>query len=143
MRIAHVTTVSLTLAFLKGQFQFMQERGFEVHAVSSPGPLLDELESSAGIRIHAVEMPRSITPFRDARVILRLNQILRKNHPEIVHAHTPKGGLLGMVSGFLMRTPVRIYQLHGMPYTSATGPRRVLLKMTEKYPVRSHNESFA
>jgi len=39
----------------------------------------------------AVEMSRRITPFRDCVSVLRLIALLRRQRPEIVHAHTPLG----------------------------------------------------
>ena len=47
--------------------------------------------------------------------------------PEIVHAHTPKGGLLGITAAWLAHVPVRIYHIHGLPLMTATGykPTRI------------------
>jgi glycosyltransferase involved in cell wall biosynthesis len=49
-----------------------------------------------------------------------------------VHAHTPKGGLLGMISAAVTHVPVRIYHMRGLPYMTAKGRKRALLKMTER-----------
>jgi glycosyltransferase involved in cell wall biosynthesis len=41
--VVHVTTVPISLrAHLSGQGRFMRSRGFEVHAITSPGPEADE-----------------------------------------------------------------------------------------------------
>ena len=40
-RLVHVVTVAQTLGFLRGQVGYMRERGFEVHAISTPGARLD------------------------------------------------------------------------------------------------------
>lgn len=136
MRIAHITTVPITLKFMSGQIRLLGERGFDVHVISSPGPELEAFANAEGATPFAVEMPRSITPIHDFGVVARLVRYLRENHIEIVHAHTPKGGLLGMIAGALARAPVRIYHMHGMPYTSATGKRRALLKATERLSCR-------
>ncbi len=37
-----------------------------------------------------------------------------------------------MIAARLVAVPVRIYHIHGMPYMTAMGSKRVLLKMTEK-----------
>jgi glycosyltransferase involved in cell wall biosynthesis len=58
--------------------------------------------------------------------------LLRRIRPHIVHAHTPKGGLLGMVSAWLARVPVRIYHMRGLPFVTATGWRRKLLMWCER-----------
>jgi glycosyltransferase involved in cell wall biosynthesis len=76
-------------------------------------------------------MTRRITPLRDLASLCRIYLALRRIHPEIVHAHTPKGGLLGMMAAWLARTPVRVYHLRGLPLLTATGARRWLLRFTE------------
>ena len=58
--------------------------------------------------------------------------MLRRIRPHIVHAHTPKGGVLGMVSAWLARVPVRIYHMRGLPFTTAKGWRRRLLMWSER-----------
>jgi glycosyltransferase involved in cell wall biosynthesis len=67
---------------------------------------------------------------------------LRDIHPGIVHAHTPKGGLIGMISSFLVRTPVRIYHIRGLPYMAATGKNRFLLRWSEKLSCLLAHEVF-
>jgi glycosyltransferase involved in cell wall biosynthesis len=82
--------------------------------------------------VHAIEMPRRITPFRDLIALARLWFLLRRLHPDIVHSHTPKGGLLGCLAALLAGVPVRIYHIRGLPFTTATGGRRRLLRATER-----------
>ena len=132
MRLLHVTTVPMTLNFLRGQVGYMRDRGIEVHALSSPGEELDAFAGEQGVTAHAVEMPRRITPVQDLGAVARVARVIKEVRPDIVHAHTPKGGLLGMIAARLRRVPVRVYHIHGMPYVTATGLRRRLLKGTEK-----------
>jgi glycosyltransferase involved in cell wall biosynthesis len=77
-------------------------------------------------------MARRITPLRDLISIWRLYRVLRRFRPDIVHAQTPKGGLLGTIAAWLAATPVRIYHIRGLPYMGAVGVRRFLLRNTER-----------
>jgi glycosyltransferase involved in cell wall biosynthesis len=129
--IVHVTTVPMSLAFLRAQPGFMRTRGFETVAISSPGPDLQRFGREEGVSVAAVDMTRRITPIRDVAAVLELRRVLRQLDPVIVHAHTPKGGLLGMIAATLARVPVRIYHMRGLAYTGATGPRRRLLYAAE------------
>jgi len=131
-KILHITTVPQTLGFFTGQVGYMNSKGFEVHALSSPGEYLDRFASSEKASIHAVMMHRRITPLRDFNAIFKIWKILRKIRPEIVHAHTPKGGLLGMIAAFLARIPIRIYHIHGLPFMTSKGLKRTLLRCCEK-----------
>jgi glycosyltransferase involved in cell wall biosynthesis len=128
VKLVHLTTVPQTLAFLRGQVRFMARRGFEVHAVSSPGSMLEKFCSQEEIQGHPVEMERRITPLRDLSAMFAIWRILRRVRPEIVHAHTPKAGLLGMVVSAVAGVPVRIFHLHGLPHLTASGLRRSLLR---------------
>ena len=130
--LVHITTVPQSLAFMTGQVGYMKARGFEVIGLSSPGELLTSFAEREGVPVHAVEMPRRITPWRDILALLKLVRLLNRIHPQIVHAHTPKGGLLGMLSAWIIRTPVRIYHMRGLPFTTATGWRRRLLMWSER-----------
>lgn len=132
VRLVHVTTVPDSLAFFVGQVGYMKSRGFEVHAVSSPGETLDAFGRREGIATHPVEMPRRISPGHDLGAVRGIVRALRAIRPQIVHAHTPKGGLLGTIAARLAGVPVRIYHIRGLPMMTATGRRRTLLRWTEK-----------
>jgi glycosyltransferase involved in cell wall biosynthesis len=121
----------MSLVFLRGQVRFMSARGIDVTAISSAGPDLDAFAESEGVMVASVEMPRRITPFGDLGAVTALRRIMRRVRPDIVHAHTPKGGLLGMIAAALAGVPVRIYHMRGLPMSTATGARRRLLSATE------------
>lgn len=132
MRLVHIMTVPQSLRFLTGQVRYMKSRGFEVHAIASPGPCLEAFGREEGIATHPVEMSRRINPLDDLFAVARLVSRLRKIRPTIVQSHTPKGGLLGMIAAFLVGVPVRIYTLHGLPLETARGLKRIVLGWTER-----------
>jgi glycosyltransferase involved in cell wall biosynthesis len=132
LKLLHITTIPMSLTFLRGQVSYMRERGLEVHALSSPGPDLEAFSRSEGLAVTAVEMPRRITPFADLTALYRIVACMRRLRPHIVHGHTPKGGLLGMVAARLAGVPVRVYHMRGLPLTGASGIKRRLLWMTER-----------
>ncbi|ORJ55878.1 glycosyltransferase family 4 protein [Geothermobacter hydrogeniphilus] len=132
-KLLHVATVAQSLYyFLDGQARYMQEQGANVHCVSSPGELLELFSEREDVPVHGIEMARAISPFKDLVSLWRLCRLIKELRPDIVHAHTPKGGLLGMISAFLMRVPVRVYNVHGLPHVTATGFKYRLLCLTEK-----------
>jgi len=136
IRLLHVTTVPMSLTFLTGQVGYVKARGFEVRAVSSPGKELGEFAAREGVRADPVPMSRAISPFADLVALHRLVAKLREWRPHIVHSHTPKGGLLGMIAAWLARVPVRVYHIRGLPFVTASGARRSLLRWTEKVSCR-------
>lgn len=130
--LVHVTTAPQTLWFLQGQVGYLKRQGVEVVALSSPGELLDRFAAQEQIRVHGLEMARRITPLRDVIATVRLWRWLREVRPDVVDAHTPKGGLLGMLGARLAGVPVRIYHMHGLPFMTANGVKRRLLRWAEK-----------
>lgn len=132
VRLVHVTTVPDSLAFFHGQVGYLKARGVDVWALSSPGEMLDQFATDEDIPVHGLAMARRITPLRDLATTARLWRWLREVRPDIVNAHTPKAGLLGMLGAWLARVPVRVYHLHGLPLMTATGLKRQLLRWTER-----------
>lgn len=132
----HVTTISLTLGFFRGQARALRDAGWEVHGVSGAGPILGIVPDGVDFPHHVVPMRRRIEPGRDAVAVARLVRLFRRLKPDIVHAHTPKGGLLGLTAAAVARVPVRVYTIHGWPAETATGPRRHALLAAERVSCR-------
>ena len=131
-RLVHITTVPKSLLFLRDQIAFMRAKGFEVQAITSPGDELTRFARELDLEIFPVDMPRRISPLEDLAALARMSALLRRLRPDIVHSHTPKGGLLGTISAALAGTPSRVYHMRGLPLMTATGKRRELLKWTER-----------
>jgi glycosyltransferase involved in cell wall biosynthesis len=131
-RLLRITTVPISLKLLlRGQLEYVQQQGFDVLAVSAPGPEVPAL-LHAGISHTAVNMTRKITPVRDFISLLRLIRVIRNFKPDIVHTHTPKAGLLGMIAAWWCNVPVRMHTVAGLPLMEARGIKRKILWLTEK-----------
>lgn len=131
--VLQVTTVPSTLwAFFRGLCGYLRSSGFRVHAVASPGPLLDRFAEETGVATRAIAIERRIRPARDCVALARLTALIREIRPQIVHAHTPKAGLLGMLAATLAGAPVRIYHAHGLRYPTCHGATRRLLRRAER-----------
>lgn len=130
--LVHVCTVADSLIFLRGQLSWMRARGLEPVCISSPGPEQALVGGEEQVEMVSLPMSRRITPLTDLWALVRLTVELRRRRPAIVHAHTPKGGLLGMLASWLVGSPVRIYHLRGLPSQSATGARKRLLRILER-----------
>ncbi len=131
-KLIHMTNVPKSLVFLQGQPKYMKVHGFDVGVLSAPGDALDEFGVAENVPAYGVEMQRKISPLADAKSIWKLVKTFRQLRPTILHAHTPKGGLLGMVSSFIARVPVRVYHIRGFPYMTASGVTRQLLMWSER-----------
>lgn len=130
-RLVHVTASAITQwQFLRGQNSYMVRHGFDVHAIASPSPLLDQLGKRDGVTTHPLRISRQISPIRDLGSLIALWRLLRALEPDIVHVSTSKGALLGAVAARLAGVPIRIYQIRGLASEDARGPqRRVFLAL--------------
>lgn len=130
--VVHVLTVPDSLVFLRGQVDYMRDRGWRTTVITSPGPALDAFGARHGVATHAISMPRRVSPVDDARSLASLTRLLRDLAPDLVHSHTPKGGLLGTIAATLARVPARVYHMRGLPLATATGNQRRILTATER-----------
>lgn len=132
-KLIRVTTVPVSLAsLLQGQLKYMQENGFEAVAVSSPGRELEKVHKTQGVKTVAVPMTRVISPIADLKALWQLYRLFKKEKPDIVHTHTPKAGLLGMMAAKMAGVSHRLHTIAGLPLTVATGIKRTILNQTEK-----------
>jgi glycosyltransferase involved in cell wall biosynthesis len=135
--LVHVTTVPVSLhTFLRAQARHVRGLGFDVHAISSPGSDLERFEHQEGVAVHAVRMTRQVSPANDLLALYHLWRKLRELRPTIVHAHSPKGGLLGMTAAVLAGVPVRVYHIRGLPHATSRGLRRMVLVAAERVSCR-------
>ncbi len=132
-KLIRITTVPMALKYLlPGQMQFMQQNGFEVVMISANGKELQEVITNENCQHILVPMTRKITPLQDVKCLLQLIKIFKKEKPDIVHTHTPKAGLLGMIAAKLSGVKVRIHTVAGLPLMVEKGFKYQLLKFIEK-----------
>lgn len=131
--IMRITTIPIALkVLLESQMKFIHDHGFNVIMVSSDGKEIEELVKSEGCPHVIVNMTRKITPFQDIVSLLRLYRLMKKIKPDIVHTHTPKAGLLGMIAAKFCNIKIRIHTVAGLPLMVSKGVRYQVLILMEK-----------
>lgn len=131
-KLIRITTVPISLdKLLSGQLNFMQTN-FEVVAISSEKEYLERVGLKENVRTFHLEMSRKITPINDLIAVVRLYFFLLREKPAIVHTHTPKAGIVGMLASFLARVPCRLHTIAGLPLLEEKGLRRKVLNFVEK-----------
>ena len=132
-RVVFVVTTPLTAdVLLRGQLRWFRDRGDEVTVIAGPGPELRRVAEREGVSAVEVPLEREISPRRDARALLALVRELRRLRPHVVHASTPKAGLLATLAATLARVPVRVYLLRGLRLETARGTTRRVLRACEQ-----------
>jgi glycosyltransferase involved in cell wall biosynthesis len=130
--LIRITTVPLSLEkLLSGQLHFMSSF-YNVIAVSSDKERLERYGESEKVAVFPLEMTRQITPIQDVLAVFKLYFFLKKTKPFIVHTHTPKAGIVGMLASKLARVPHRLHTVAGMPLLEQAGFKRMVLNFVEK-----------
>lgn len=134
IKLIRTSTVPGSLnTFCRGLLRELQEKeGYEVVAVSSPGPELDEVADREGVKTIAVPMERHISPLKDIVSLWRLIRMFRRERPLMVHSITPKAGLLSMMAAWVCRVPVRLHTFTGLVFPTATGLKQKVLMFTDR-----------
>jgi glycosyltransferase involved in cell wall biosynthesis len=133
MKVLQVTNVDFSLRhFLLPLMRGARARGHEVVGVSAEGPLLDA-PLAEGFRLVTVPMVRSLNPVAQARALAALVALMRREKPELVHAHMPISGLLARAAARIAGVPRIAYTCHGFLFNQP-GPawRRTLSLQLER-----------
>ena len=132
-KLMRITTVPLALRYLlHGQMLFMKNNGFEVLMVSADGQGREDVIKNEECPHVIVPMTRSITPVADLKCLWQLIKLIKKEKPDIIHTHTPKAGLLGMMAARYCGVKIRIHTIAGLRFVTSTGTTRRILIAMEK-----------
>ena len=132
-KIIRMTTISGSMRkLLEGQLKFMSDNGYDMVALSSDDECFDDMLHEQGdIRGIRINMERHTSPWKDLKALIKIFKVFRKERPFIVHTHTPKAGLLGMVAAKLARVPHRLHTTAGLPLLVYSGLYRKVLNSME------------
>ncbi len=131
-KLIRITTIPLSLEkLLEGQLTFMNQF-YEVIAISAEKERLEKYGRDNKVKTFWVEMTRAITPVTDLKAVYKLYTFFKSENPLIVHTHTPKAGIVGMLAAKLAGVPIRLHTVAGLPLLETTGSKRKVLNFVEK-----------
>ena len=132
-KLIRITTIPMSLKHLiKGQMAFMTKNGFNVTMISSDGQELNDVIENEKCDHIIIPLTRKITILKDLKATYNLYKLIRKEKPDIVHTHTPKAGITGMLASYFARVPIRLHTVAGLPLMEAIGFKRIILNFVEK-----------
>ena len=120
-KICFVVAVDITLKYiLFSQIQYLQEKGYEVFAVCSPGKWVKELRKK-NVFIKEIQIKRYIlSPFSDVFSLARLYFYFKQEKFDAIFTFTPKPGLLGQMAAKVAGVPVIINTIFGFYFHENT-----------------------
>lgn len=132
MKILNIFTLSTTAeSFFDGQFKYLSDAGYDIWFVSASEEPKEFVRENQ-LTYRQFDIRRSISPFADLRTTVALRNFMRRERFDAVIGHTPKGAMLAMFAAKLAGIKTRIYYRHGLIYTTASGLKRVILKIVEQ-----------
>jgi glycosyltransferase involved in cell wall biosynthesis len=132
-KLIRITTIPMSFKYLlKGQMNFMSKNGFNVTMVSSDGQELNDVIENEKCDHIVIPLTRKITILKDLKATYNLYKLIRKEKPDIVHTHTPKAGIVGMLASYFAKVPIRLHTVAGLPLIETSGFKRIILNFVEK-----------
>lgn len=133
-KLLRITTVDMSLAkLLSGQMRFMTEHGFDVTMISAETTFREQVIATEKCTHIVVPMRRQISLWQDIKCLFILIKKIRILRPDIVHTHTSKAGLLGMVAAKIVGIPIRIQTVAGTPPDADKGGiKKYIMHTTER-----------
>lgn len=143
MKVCRIVTVPFFLQnHLREQIFATVRAGHQVTLVCSPGPEVQDLSRIPGVRVHALDIPRQISLWRDGRALFELAAFFRKEKFDVVHSATPKAGMLAALAGRMTGVPVRLHTFTGQPWVEMKGWVRWLAMMGDRVTARCATLSY-
>lgn len=130
-KIIRAVTVPMSLCFCRDIMIKMRAMGYEMVAVTSPGPELDKLRDEDRFHCIELQMERHISIVNDAKSLWNIIKVFRKERPYLVHSMTPKAGMICMLAAWITRVPRRVHTFTGLVWPTATGLKRRILMLTD------------
>lgn len=103
-----------------------------------------------GFRHRSIPMSRSGSPVKQIRALSALVRSLRREKPDLMHTHTPIGGVIGRTAARIAGIGTIVHTLHGLPFEgrpkSASGQlyllaERALLSSTDLFMSQSRSDA--
>lgn len=143
IRVARISTVPFfVLTQLKRQIESVSASGAHVVVVTSSGPEFSSLQALTGVACELIEIPRSISPWRDCLALWQLFRFFRRSQIDIAHSTTPKAGLLTAVAAFLAGVPVRLHTFTGQPWVNMQGVMRRFARASDSLIARLNTRCY-
>jgi len=146
MKLVHVFTAPQSAYyFLDGQLEFMQSKGIDVLVVIPSDQHFNEafVVKHPNIRVRHINFSRQISFRNDLSCLFKLIKLFKTEKPDIIHLHTPKASLLGVIAGRLLFKKNIIYQMHGLVSARGNTVQKGILYRMEKLTCSLATQVFA
>ncbi|WP_199032274.1 glycosyltransferase [Ralstonia sp. ASV6] len=120
-RVAYVITESEiggAQTHVRDLYAGLRNRVDGILVAGGNGPLFAQMEALGAQTIHIDELNNSLSFLHLVRTVWRVAAALRGNPPDLIHAHSAKGGAVARMVGAVLHIPV-VYTVHGFGFKTA------------------------
>lgn len=131
--VLFTVTDTMSTMFLGPIAAELQRRGLTVGLVTNFHGQQPPEAIAPTLTWHAdLAMRRAPSPINDLVDVVRLTRMVRRVRPAVLHASTPKAGLLGVIAGRAARVPAVVFQVRGLRSEGVTGMSGRIQQVTEQ-----------
>ena len=101
--------------FERNDIKILQKLGYKVIIASNFDNYKNELDN---LNINLIHIPFQRSPFslKNITAYKELNKFLKKEKVDLIHCHTPIGGVIGRIVGYKNKVKCIIYTAHGFHF---------------------------
>ena len=130
-KIVHVTqSLGGVKTYIEHLLNHSDRRKFNYVVIAPANAEFQQLCDGASVKYYTIKSQRNVNVIKDIQAFFRILSILKKEKPDIIHAHSAKGGLVGKVIGKILGLKT-VYQPHAFSFLSFTGLKRVAFYLLE------------
>ena len=152
MKIAHILNsvggVDISLRLILKNIDSKKFENIVIHGKKDT-IILFKNKGKDTIKSYKLNIVRNINPVKDLTALFQSYKVLKEEKPDLIHAHSSKGGVLGRVLGYLLNIPV-VYTPQAFSYLSTQNKLKKniylliekALKTKNNYIIASSNSEF-
>ena len=130
-RILHLTQATGGVkTYVAHILEFADHDSFEFVIMAPENHFFEEFCSERSVRYYPVDLHRGNNPFKNISTLIKIISIIKKENPDIIHAHSAKGGFLGRLAAKITNKKV-LYTPHAFSYLPFTGISRMIFYLLE------------
>lgn len=132
------TVAGFVASFEASDISILQSMGYEVHCATNTlinnHPEKFDYLQECGLVSHHIEFSRSPFSRKNIGAYIKLNKLIRDEKFDLIHCHTPVGGVMGRLAGHRNNVREVIYSAHGFHFFKGAPIKNWLLF----YPVEKY-----
>lgn len=109
------TVVGFITSFEMNDIKILQELGYEVIVAANYEEYNGKLDDK-NVKMLDIRFTRSPLTLQNIKAFKKLNKYVKENKIDLIHCHTPVGGVMGRIIGKLNKVETVIYTAHGFHF---------------------------